>query len=99
MVWGRAGPQSSEVLVTFQDQFFTRFADVDEQEAGDRVFGFRDWREVSSQPSGNKKHYLIDLYRQRLKDAGFDHVLTFEMIDEGGHSLFQFLRHDEHHSG
>jgi three-Cys-motif partner protein len=56
-----AKQQSSEVLVTFQDQFFTRFADVEEQEAGDRVFGFRDWREVANEPTSNKKPYLLDL--------------------------------------
>lgn len=86
-----AGHRSSEVLVTFQDQFFTRFANVDNQEAGDRVFGFRDWREVASQPTASKKSYLVELYRQRLLEAGFSDVLTFEMIDEGGHSLFQFF--------
>lgn len=88
----RIGRQkSSEVLVTFQDQFFTRFAEVEEQEAGDRVFGLRDWREVAQQPTPMKKPYLLDLYRQRLGAAGFGFVLTFEMIDEGGHSLFLFF--------
>src|SRR3954451_9154875 len=79
-----AKQQSSEVLVTFQDQFFTRFADVEEQEAGDRVFGFRDWREVANEPTSNKKPYLLDLYRRRLQQAGFSFILTFEMIDENG---------------
>lgn len=83
--------RSSEVLVTFQDQFFTRFAELEEQEAGDRVFGLRDWREVAQKPTPMKKPYLLDLYRQRLRAAGFSFVLTFEMIDEGGHSLFLFF--------
>lgn len=85
-----AQQQSSEVLVTFQDQFFIRFAGG-EQEAGERVFGNSDWRRVSSLPTTQKKPFLLSLYRKRLHDAGFPHVLTFEMIDELGHSLHLFF--------
>lgn len=83
--------QSSEVLVTFKDQFFTRFAEVEEQEAGDRVFGGRAWREVAKQPTPNKKPFLLDLYRQRLREAGFGFISTFEMLDEGGNALYLFF--------
>jgi hypothetical protein len=55
------------------------------------VFGFRDWREVAQQPTPLKKPFLLDLYRQRLRQAGFGFILTFEMIDEGGHSLYLFF--------
>ena len=85
-----ASHRSSEVLVTFQDQFFVRFADG-EQEAGERVFGHSDWRRVGSLLTAEKKPFLLDTYRKGLHSAGFDHVLTFEMIDEGGHSLHQFF--------
>lgn len=81
---------SSEVLVTFQDQFFVRFADG-EQEAGERVFGHSEWRGVGDRPTPEKKPFLLGLYRDGLYTAGFEHVLTFEMIDEGGHSLHQFF--------
>lgn len=85
-----AQQQSSEVLVTFKDQFFIRFADG-EQEAGERVFGHSEWRSVDQLPTADKKPFLLSLYRQGLHDAGFQHVLTFEMIDEGGHSLYLFF--------
>jgi three-Cys-motif partner protein len=85
-----ARQQSSEVLVTFQDQFFVRFAEGD-QEAGERVFGHSDWRSVGQLPTSRKKPFLLDLYRQGLHAAGFKYVLTFEMIDEGGHSLHLFF--------
>lgn len=81
---------SSEVLATFQDQFFVRFADG-EQEAGERVFGHSDWRGVGDLSTSEKKPFLLSQYRRGLHAAGFDHVLTFEMIDEGGHSLHQFF--------
>jgi three-Cys-motif partner protein len=85
-----AEQKSSEVLVTFQDQFFIRFAGGD-QEAGERVFGHSDWRNVGGLPTQEKKPFLLALYRQCLHDAGFRYVLTFEMIDELGHSLHLFF--------
>ena len=85
-----AQQQSSEVLVTFKDQFFIRFADGDQQ-AGERVFGQSDWRRVGGLPTAEKKPFLLDLYRKGLHSAGFPYVLTFEMIDEGGHSLHLFF--------
>ena len=81
---------SSEVLVTFEDQFFIRFANG-EQQAGERVFGHSDWRRVDRLPIAEKKPFLLKLYREGLNTAGFRYVLTFEMIDEGGHSLHLFF--------
>ena len=85
-----AQQQSSEVLVTFEDQFFIRFANG-EQQAGERVFGHSNWRRVDRLPTAKKKTFLLDLYREGLHSAGFPYVLTFEMIDEGGHSLHLFF--------
>lgn len=85
-----AAHRSSEVLVTFQDQFFIRFAEGD-QESGERVFGDNSWRAVADLPTGRKRRFLLELYRQRLHDAGFSYVLTFEMLDEGGHAIHQFF--------
>ena len=85
-----AQQQSSEVLVTFKDQFFIRFVNG-EQQAGERVFGHSDWRSVDQVTTEEKKPFLLDLYRKGLHSAGFPYVLTFEMIDEGGHSLHLFF--------
>ena len=85
-----AQQQSSEVLVTFEDHFFIRFANG-EQQAGERVFGHSDWRRVDQLPTAEKKPFLLGLYREGLHSAGFQYVLTFEMIDEGGHSLHLFF--------
>lgn len=82
--------QSSEVLVTFEDQFFIRFANG-EQRAGERVFGHSDWRRVDQLATAEKKPFLLNLYLEGLHSAGFLYVLTFEMIDEGGHSLQLFF--------
>jgi three-Cys-motif partner protein len=79
--------RSSEVLVTVQTQWFTRFASLDDVTAGDLVFGSTDWRAVADLPTESKKSFLVSHYLARLADAGFPHTLTFEMVDEGGHEL------------
>jgi len=86
---------SSEVLVTFEDQFFIRFADGPQQ-AGERVFGHSDWRSVGQQLTPNKSPHILELYRQGLREAGFDFVLTFDLVDEGGHSLRLFFGTTHH---
>ncbi len=77
-----------EVLVTFSQQWFTRFAEQGDNKSGDTVFGDDRWRAVADHPTENKKRFLVDEYRRRLAECGFDFQLTFELTDEGGHSLF-----------
>lgn len=80
--------QSAEVLVTFQTQFFIRFASLEDVEAGDRVFGDSSWRDLAREGTpAEKKARLVDHYLARLAAAGFPFHLTFELIDEGGHEL------------
>lgn len=83
-----ASNTSSEVLITFQPQFLARFGNVAQQQAaGDRAFGGTAWQEVSGQPSERKYEFLVDAYRQSIRDAGFAHILSFELLDEQGHEL------------
>jgi hypothetical protein len=78
---------STEVLITFETQWFTRFASVEDVTAGDLVFGDKAWRAVTAEPTVSKKAFLVDQYLVRLHAAGFPLTLTFEMVDEGGHQL------------
>ncbi|MEZ0095903.1 three-Cys-motif partner protein TcmP [Streptacidiphilus sp. EB129] len=82
--------RSSEVMITFQPQFLVRFATADgiHREAGNAFFGGSDWQGVFSQHSSDKAAFLRDQYRLTLRRAGFDHSLSFEMIDEKGHLLY-----------
>ncbi len=80
--------RSSEVLITFGPQWFIRFASMEQVEAGDQVFGSTAWRAVVEHASPvQKRRFLIEMYLQRLKEAGFPFTLTFELVDEGGHGL------------
>jgi len=78
----------SEVIITMQPQYFSRFASVDDITHGDRVFGSDQWRAVASQPAGAKDRWLLQRYRDTVKAAGFPFVLDFELIDTRGQSLF-----------
>jgi three-Cys-motif partner protein len=79
---------SSEVLITFQPQYFSRFASADKITHGDEVFGGEQWREVVRHPDDEKTKWIMEAYRRRLQDAGFEFVLTFELVDVRGQSLF-----------
>ncbi|MFS0701279.1 three-Cys-motif partner protein TcmP [Cellulomonas sp. 179-A 4D5 NHS] len=79
---------SSEVLITLQPQFFSRFADAPERKHGDAVFGHSRWRDVAKQPSHRKTRWLIERYRDTIHGAGFTHVLDFELVDHRGASLY-----------
>lgn len=83
-----AANRSSEVLISFMAQWFVRFADFEELEEGDRQFGNTDWRDVAEVPSEQKRLWLIDRYRDRLIDAGFEHTVWFELVDEGGRAFW-----------
>ncbi|MER5736970.1 three-Cys-motif partner protein TcmP [Streptomyces sp. NPDC002262] len=82
--------RSTEVMVTFQPAFLTRFGEANEnhRRAGDAAFGGTEWHAVFDQPSNEKFTFLRDQYRESLRRAGFTHTLFFEMVDEGNHVLY-----------
>jgi three-Cys-motif partner protein len=84
-----AAAPASEVFVTFGTNYLIRFGDTtdDRREDGDHVFGGTAWREVFKLPPKQKKSFLVSVYRQSLKDAGFPYVTSFEMLDENTHPL------------
>ncbi|MHD0307106.1 three-Cys-motif partner protein TcmP [Rhodococcus erythropolis] len=79
---------NSEVLITIQPQYFSRFAGDEKLEHGDKVFGDKEWRKVREQPSANKARWLLQHYRETIRKCGFDYVLDFELVDENGHALY-----------
>lgn len=80
--------KGSEVIVTIQPQYFSRFADVENITHGDGVFGDTEWREVAKQPAAGKQVWLMRQYRETIRKAGFTHVLDFELVDDRGQSLY-----------
>lgn len=83
-----AANPSSEVLITFQPQFLARFGkNTRLRAAGDRAFGSTAWQQVAALPRERKFAFLVETYRNSIRDAGFAYVLSFELLDEQGHQL------------
>lgn len=82
--------RSTEVMVTFEPSFLTRFAQNHDghRQRGDEAFGSQDWQAVFQQPSPLKFAFLREQYRDTLRRAGFSHTLYFEMVDEGSRKLY-----------
>ncbi|MFE9172473.1 three-Cys-motif partner protein TcmP [Streptomyces kebangsaanensis] len=82
--------RSTEVMVTFEPSFLTRFAEKHDghRQRGDEAFGNQDWQAVFQRPSPQKFAFLREQYRETLRQAGFSHTLYFEMVDEGGRMLY-----------
>lgn len=83
-----ASSPASEVLVTFVSDFFRRFATLEDIGKGDVQFGNSNWRRVAELAPVEKKRFLVDQYTAALNRAGLPMTLTFELLDEGGRSLF-----------
>lgn len=96
--WGSAVPLDlvrrvarnghSEVLITIKPQFFSRFAEAKNVQHGDAVFGGDLWRQVAAQPAAQKARWLLQHYRDVIRDAGFEHVLDFELMTDRGEALY-----------
>ncbi|QEV21148.1 three-Cys-motif partner protein TcmP [Streptomyces alboniger] len=80
----------TEVMVTFEPAFLTRFAETHDghRQLGDAAFGSQEWQAVFQQPPSHKFTFLREQYRATLRQAGFTHTLYFEMIDEGNRKLY-----------
>uniref|UniRef100_UPI003F587734 three-Cys-motif partner protein TcmP n=1 Tax=Mycolicibacterium neoaurum TaxID=1795 RepID=UPI003F587734 len=83
-----ADNRASEVVITFKPQHFVRFV-ADLGESADDVFGGdRAWRQAGAMDSSHKRQFILSCYRAALKNAGFDYLLDFELIDRRGDSLY-----------
>lgn len=80
----------TEVMVTFEPGFLTRFAEKHDghRKSGDDAFGSSDWQAVFQQLPQQKFAFLREQYRDTLHRAGFSHTLYFEMVDEGSRKLY-----------
>ena len=54
-----AANPSSEIIITMQPQYFSRFASVTYITHGDKVFGDTEWRAVTHQPTEAKERWLL----------------------------------------
>lgn len=83
-----ADNRGSEVVITFKPQHFVRFVAELGDHADDVFGGDRTWRRAGTIDSSEKRQFILSCYRAALKNAGFDYLLDFELIDRRGDSLY-----------
>jgi three-Cys-motif partner protein len=73
--------QSTEILVNFMFEEINRFINHPDQGHNfDGLFGCEGWRKAESMAGGERKKFIVDLYRDQLSQrAGARHVRSFEM--------------------
>ena len=74
---------SIEVYVSFMYEYMNRFKDQPSFEPHlDDLFGRPDWKRGIDMPDGKaKKDFFYGLYKERLRHAGAQHVLNFELYE------------------
>jgi three-Cys-motif partner protein len=74
-----------EILVTFMYEEINRFLNhPDHVETYDLLFGTREWRKVMEIDNpAERRRAIHDIYRDQLKNAGVEHVRSFEMLNQG----------------
>ena len=85
-----------EVFSTFMWRFIRRFLERPEfDRALTAFFGTTEWKACLDLEGADRRAYLLNLYRQRLKQAGAKYVLNFNLRDRRGHvySIFFATRH------
>ncbi len=92
-----------ECLITFAFESINRFLEHPNAKIAahyDELFGTPDWRLTAQlHDSEKRRNGIVNLYREQLVNvAGFEHVRTFEMINDGNRTEYflYFGTHNKH---
>lgn len=79
------GHARSEVFVTFMYEDINRFINHPDQEGNwDELFGTPEWTGINQVAGADaRRDFLLTLYLNQLRQAGFSYVYPFEMRDDG----------------
>lgn len=73
-----------EVYISFMYENMNRFLSTDEFAPHlDSLFGTDAWREGLELHADDRRRFLYSLYADQLREAGADHVLHFDLYEEG----------------
>lgn len=80
----------SEVLVTFMYEHINRFIEHPDQAGNwDELFGTSDWIGIEGMTDpAERREFLLSLYADQLRSAGFEFVFPFEMRDDGNRTEY-----------
>jgi three-Cys-motif partner protein len=83
-----AQSSSGEVIITIKPQWFIRFVTSPKSDHADRVFDGPAWREVETKSPEEKARWLLEHYRDRVRQSGFSYVLDFELMTVAREALY-----------
>lgn len=86
-----------ELMATFMEGFINRFHARSEN-ALNELYGSDDWKEIGSTDVKADITY-VDMYKQKLKDAGAKYVRTFQMSGSGGNVIYHLVYATKHIKG
>ncbi len=73
--------QKCEVYVSFMWEAMNRFVSQPEfEDPMDELFGSAEWREARQRSGNDRRDFLHELYRRRLKDVGAKQVVWFHLF-------------------
>lgn len=86
-----------EMMVTFMEGFIKRFH-TESEGALNELYGSDDWKRVAN-PDFKTDITYVDMYKQKLKDAGAKYVRTFQMSGSGGNVIYHLVYATKHIKG
>ena len=86
-----------EIMATFMDGFIKRFH-TEAEGALNELYGSKDWKSIASSESQSDITY-VDLYKEKLKDAGARYVRTFQMYRSSGNLVYHLVYATKHIKG
>ena len=77
-----------EIMATFMERFINRFHNESENALND-LYGSDEWKTIGV--TGSADITYVDLYKQKLKEAGAKYVRTFQMSGSGGNLIYHLV--------
>ena len=89
-----------ELLFTFMYGFVNRFLDKDHENAVDKLYGTKSWREAREiSNTDDRLTFLLNLYVTQLKNTGMKFVRTFTMMDSDKKIIYDLIFATKHWKG
>lgn len=81
-----ASNRSSEVLITFGPNYFSRQSTLRSDEAT-LVFGGTEWQRAHAATGKVRLQAFLDIFKTAMRSAGFPYTLDFRIVSHTGHAL------------
>lgn len=89
-----------ELFLTFMSGFVNRFLDESHEQAIDRLFGVKSWREARDiKDTNDRLNFFLELYGSQLENIGIKFVRSFKMMDSSRRTIYDLVFATKHWKG